>query len=173
MDFLELAKKRYSVRNYQPRKVEKEKLQKILEAAKVAPTGANRQPQRLIVVQEPYGMERLGKAANVFGAPLAIIVCADHEATWKRHYDGKDIADIDASIITAHMMLEATQLELGTCWICHFNPTVLREEFNIPKNIEPVNILAVGYAEGVPQSPDRHEKLRRPVEDFVIYESYK
>lgn len=173
MDFLELAKKRYSVRNYQPRKVEKEKLQKILEAAKVAPTGANRQPQRLMVVQESSGMEKLKKAANVFGAPLAIIVCADHDVTWKRHYDGKDIADIDASIVTDHMMLEATQLELGTCWICHFNPAVLREEFDIPKNLEPINILAIGYTEGAPQSPDRHEKLRRPVEEFAAYESYK
>lgn len=173
MDFLQLAKKRYSVRNYQSKSVEQEKLLKILEAARVAPTGANRQPHRLIVVQEASGLERLKKAANVFEAPLAIIVCADHNASWKRHYDGKDIADIDAAIVTDHMMLEATQLELGTLWICHFNPKVLKSEFNIPENLEPMNILAIGYSAGAALSPDRHEDLRLPLEDFVLYESYK
>jgi nitroreductase len=173
MDFLELAKKRYSVRNYQPRKVEEDKLLKILEAGRVAPTGANRQPHRLIVVQEAAGMERLKKAANPYGAPLAIIVCADHNATWKRNYDGKDIADIDAAIVTDHMMLEATDMDLGTLWVCHFNPEVLKKEFNIPENLEPMNILCIGYRAGEAESPDRHNKLRLPLEDFVHYESYK
>lgn len=173
MDFLQLAKKRYSVRSYQPDKVEKDKLDRILEAGRVAPTGANKQPHRLIVVQEEAGLERLKKAANIFGAPLAIIVCADHNVSWKRHYDGKDITDIDASIVTDHMMLEATELDLGTLWVCHFNPEVLRKEFNIPVNVEPVNILAIGYAAGTAVSPDRHKELRLPLEDFVSYESYK
>jgi len=173
MDFLQLAKKRYSVRSYQPRQVEQEKLDKILEAARVAPTGANRQPHRLIVVREAAGLDRLKKAANVYGAPLAIIVCADHGVSWKRSYDGKDVADIDAAIVTDHMMLEATQLELGSLWICHFNPDVLRSEFNIPGELEPLNILALGYSAGEAMSPDRHEKMRQPVEDFVSYESYK
>jgi nitroreductase len=173
MDFLQLAKKRYSVRNYQPKRVEEEKLLRILEAGRVAPTGANRQPQRLIVVREAAGLERLKKAANVYGAPLAIIVCADHNVTWKRHYDKKDIADIDAAIVTDHMMLQATELDLGTLWVCHFNPEVLKKEFNIPENLEPVNILGIGYADGAAESPDRHDELRLPIEDLVSYESYK
>lgn len=173
MDFLQLAKMRYSVRGYLPDMVEKEKLDRILEAGRIAPTGANRQPHRLIVVQEPEGLEKLKKAANVFGAPLAIIVCADHKVSWKRHYDGKDIADIDAAIVTDHMMLEATELGLGTVWICHFNPAVLKKEFRIPENIEPLNILAVGYAAGAAQPADRHKVSRLPLEDFVYYETYK
>ncbi|HYF83862.1 MAG TPA: nitroreductase family protein [Clostridia bacterium] len=173
MDFLQLAKKRYFVRSYQPKMVEEEKLLKILEAGRVAPTGANRQPHRLIVVREASGLERLKKAANVYGAPLAIIVCADHNISWKRHYDKKDIADIDAAIVTDHMMLEATELALGTLWICHFNPEVLKKEFNIPENVEPFNILAMGYAAGAAESPDRHDELRLPLEDFVFNESYK
>ncbi len=173
MDFLQLAKKRYSVRNYLPKKVEEEKLLKILEAGRVAPTGANRQPQRLIVVQEAAGLERLKKAANVYGAPLAIIVCADHKMSWKRHYDRKDIADIDAAIVTDHMMLQATELNLGTLWVCHFNPELLKKEFNIPENLEPVNILGIGYAGEAAESPDRHDTLRLPLEDFVHYETYK
>lgn len=173
MDFLELAKRRYSVRSYQPKQVEEEKLKRILEAGRVAPTGANRQPHRLIVVREAAGLEKLKKAANLFGAPLAIIVCADHNISWKRNFDGKDVADIDAAIVTDHMMLEATELALGTLWVCHFNPEVLKKEFNLPVNIEPINILGVGYADGAAASPNRHDRLRLPLEDFVYYESYK
>lgn len=77
MDFLVLAKRRYACRQYSDRKVEPEKLQQILEAGRVAPTGANRQPQRLVVVQSEEGMERLARCTRDFGAPVAIIVCAD------------------------------------------------------------------------------------------------
>lgn len=172
MEFLELAKKRYSVRKYQDKKVEQEKLMKILEAARIAPTGANTMPQRLIVIQEKEGLEKLKKAANVYGAPLAIIVCGDHKPVWKRPFDGKDILDIDASIVTDHMMLEATELGLGTVWICYFDPAAVRREFNLPDGVEPINILAVGYAAGEPASPDRHDKARKPLEHIVSYETY-
>jgi nitroreductase len=167
LEFLELAKKRYSVRKYQDKKVEQEKLMKILEAARVAPTGANTQPQRLIVIQENDGLEKLKKAANIFGAPLAIVVCGDHKPVWKRPIDGKDILDIDASIVTDHMMLQATELGLGTLWVCYFDPEVLRKEFQLPDNIEPINILAIGYADGEPASPERHEKTRKPLEHIL------
>lgn len=114
MDFLALAKKRYACRKYLDRKVEPEKLQQILEAGRVAPTGANRQPQRLVVIQSKEGMERLARCTRDFGAPLAIIVCADTDEVWTRKYDGKKIGDIDASIVTDHMMLCAASLGLDT-----------------------------------------------------------
>jgi len=172
MDFLDLAKKRYSVRKYEDKKVEKEKLLKILEAGRVAPTGANTQPQRLIVLEEKSGLEKLSKAANISGAAMAIIVCGDHKAVWKRPFDGKDILDIDASIVTTHMMLQATELGLGTVWVCYFDSTILRKEFNIPEGIEPINILGIGYATGEGLSPDRHDKTRKPLETTVVYESF-
>lgn len=78
MNFLDIAKKRFSVRKYDQRKVEEEKLLKILEAGRVAPTAVNYQPQRIIAVQKEEGMERLKKCANVYNAPLALIVCGDH-----------------------------------------------------------------------------------------------
>lgn len=170
MDFLQLAKKRYSVRKYEGRKVEEEKLKRILEAGRVAPTGANRQPQRFIVVRDDKGFEKLAKGARVYGAPLAIIICADHSVTWKRSYDGKDIADIDVSIVTDHMMLQATELGLGSLWICHFDPEAIRREFNIPENIDPVNILAIGYADEEPLSPERHSEVRLPIESLILRE---
>ena len=172
MDFLDLAKKRYSVRKYEDKKVEKEKLLKILEAGRVAPTGANTQPQRLIVLQEKESLQKLSKAANISGAAMAIIVCGDHKAVWKRPFDGKDILDIDAGIVTTHMMLQATELGLGTVWVCYFDPTILRKEFNIPESIEPINILGIGYAAGEGLSPDRHDKTRKPLEATVFYESF-
>ncbi len=172
MSFLELAKKRYSVRKYLPKKVEEEKLLSILDAGRIAPTGANTQPQRIVVIREKAGFEKLSKCANVYGAPLALIICADHSVSWKRPQDGKDIAEIDASIVTDHMMLQATELDLGTCWICYFNAKVLRTEFNIPDNYEPVNILAIGYAASEPLSPDRHISLRKNLENTVWYETF-
>ena len=125
MDFIEIAKKRYSVRSYKDKKVEEEKLQKILEAARVAPTAANLQPVRLIVVQSSEGLAKIGKGANLYGAPLAVIVCADHGKAWVRPFDKKQTTDIDASILTDHMMLQATELDLGSVWICYFKPDVI------------------------------------------------
>lgn len=172
MSFLEQAKKRYSVRKYEGRKVEQDKLQMILEAGRVAPSGHNNQPCRLIVVQQPEGLEKIKKGANVYGAPLAIIVCGKIDEAWVRPYDDKNILDIDASIVTDHMMMQATELGLGTVWICYFDPVSIKREFNLPESVEPVNILAIGYAAGEPASPERHDKTRKPIQEIVSYETY-
>lgn len=158
MDFLQIAKRRYACRQYLDRKVEPEKLEAILEAGRIAPTGANRQPQRLIVVQSAEGMERLARCTRDFKAPCAIIVCADTDEVWTRKYDGKKIGDIDASIVTDHMMLAAASLGLDSLWICMFKPEAVREEFALPPHVEPVNILLIGYGAGEPASPERHAR---------------
>jgi nitroreductase len=173
MNFLELAKTRYAVRSFQTKKVEPEKLKMILEAGRVAPTGANNQPQKLIVVQESTGLEKIKKAGSIYGAPLAIIVCGNKKSVWKRPFDGKNLIDIDTSIVTDHMMLQATELGLGTIWVCLFNPDVIRKEFDLPEYIEPINILGIGYASGNPASPDRHNILRRPLSEIVSYEKFQ
>ena len=169
MDFLSLAKKRYACRKYTAQKVEQAKLDTILEAGRVAPTGANRQPQRLIVVRSEEGMARLARCTRDFGAPCAIIVCADTGQAWERKYDGKVIGDIDASIVTDHMMLRATELGLGSLWICMFDPEIVRKEFALPENIVPVNILVLGYADCEPASPDRHDTARKALEETVRF----
>lgn len=171
MDFISIAKQRYSVRKYTRKKVEPEKLEKILEAAHVAPTAANRQPIRLIAVQSEEALAKVGNAADIYGAPLAIIICADHNRAWTRPYDKKQTVDIDASILTDHMMLQATELGLGSVWICYFKPDVLKKDFSLPDNLEPVNILAIGYADEEPASPDRHDKMRIPVSQLVSYDT--
>lgn len=172
MDFLELAKKRYSERDFADRKVEPDKLASILESGRIAPTAANVQPQRILVVREKEGMDKLGKAAQLYHAPLALVVCTDASAAWTRPFDGKKTTDIDASIVTTHMMLEAANLGLASVWICYFKADVLRKEFDIPADLEPVNILAVGYAKGQPASPDRHDTMRKPLAETVFYEKF-
>ena len=171
MDFITIAKTRCSIRSYADKKVEPEKLEKILEAAYVAPPAANLQLVHLIAVQSEDGLAKISKAANIYGAPLAIIVCADHNRAWVRPFDQKQTGDIDASILTDHMMLQATELGLGSVWVCYFKPDVLRGEFNLPANLEPVNILAIGYAGENFTDPERHSQTRIPVRELVSYES--
>lgn len=171
MDFISIAKQRCSVRRYNDKKVEAEKLEKILEAAHVAPTAANLQPVHLIVVQSEEGLTKIGKAANVYGAPLAIIVCADHNKAWVRPFDKKQTSDIDASILTDHMMLQATELGLGSVWVCYFKPDVLSKEFGLPSNLEPVNILAIGYSDEDAADTDRFNSARIPMNQLVSYDS--
>ena len=170
MNFLEIAKSRYSVRDYTSQKVEQEKLNKILYAAHVAPTAANLQPVRLIVVQEDEGLNKIGKAANLYGAPLAIIVCSDNSKAWTRPFDRKQTVDIDASILTDHMMMEATELGLGSVWVCYFKPDVIKQEFQLPDTLEPINILAIGYSNESPADPERHATQRIPLDELVHYE---
>ncbi|MDO4315722.1 MAG: nitroreductase family protein [Oscillospiraceae bacterium] len=170
MDFLNLAKRRYSVRSYLPQAVEPEKLVRILEAAHAAPTAANRQPVRLLVLQSRESLEKLEKAADIYHAPLAILVCADRSRAWVRPFDRKQSGDIDAAILTDHMMLQATELGLGSVWVCYFKPDIIRREFALPEELEPVNILALGYAGGSAPSPDRHALERVPMNQLVSWE---
>lgn len=170
MSFLELAKKRCSVRSYTEQKVEAEKLDKLLQSAHVAPTAANLQPIKLIIVQSEEGLAKIGKAANIYGAPLALIVCSSHSKAWTRPFDSKQTVDIDASILTDHMMLEATELGLGSVWICYFKPDVIKRVFQLPDNLEPVNILAIGYSAEEAADPERHATQRVPIGELVCYE---
>lgn len=163
MSFLDLANKRYSARIYTDKPVTDEQLETLLAAAQTAPTAANLQPVRLITVCDKNGLEKIGKAANIYGAPLAVIVCADREKAWRRPFDGMRTTDIDASIVTDHMMLCAADIGLDTVWICYFKPDIIRAEFDIPENIIPVNILAVGYSDE--KAP---EKKRLPISSLVI-----
>ena len=143
MDFITIAKQRMSVRNYKKTKVEPEKLEKILEAAHVAPTAANLQPVHLIAVQSEEGLAKIGKAASIYEAPLAIIVCADHNKAWVRPFDQKQTGDIDASILTDHMMLQATELGLGTCWLGAFSNEQVQQVLGITDAV--VAVSPIGY----------------------------
>ncbi|QEN09582.1 nitroreductase [Oceanispirochaeta crateris] len=172
MTFLELAKKRYSARKFTNKPVEKIKLDQVLEAGRVAPTASNNQPQKLLVVQSEEGLQKMTKAARFYKAPVVIIVCIKKEEAWVREYDKKQTIDIDASIVTDHMMMAATDLGLDSLWMTWFHPAVLRSEFQIPSTLEPVNLLALGYNGAEPKSSDRHEITRKSLSEIVAYEQF-
>ncbi|MGN1282105.1 MAG: nitroreductase family protein [Succinivibrio sp.] len=166
MATLDTAKKRFSVRSYTDRKIPDDVLSRILEAGRIAPTAANFQPCRVLVIQSEQALAKLNKGANTYNAPLAFLVLSDTNRTWKRPFDGKRCTDIDASIVTTHMMLQATDENLGSVWICYFKKDVIKQEFNIPDNYEPVNILAVGYTD-LEGDENRFDKARISVKEFA------
>lgn len=168
MSILDIAKQRFSARNYLNKEISQETLETIFEAAHVAPTEANMQPVKLLVVKSDEAKEKLAKSANIYNAPVAIIVCADTNKAWTRPFDGMKTTDIDASIITDHMMLTATELGLGSVWICYFKPDVIKEEFHLPLGLEPINILALGYTEEKADA-NRHESQRIPMKEFISF----
>ena len=87
---------------------------------------------------------------------MAIIVCADHNRAWTRPFDKKQTGDIDAAILTDHMMLQATELGLGSVWVCYFKPDVIKKKFHLPENLEPINILVIGYSDETGADPERY-----------------
>ena len=170
MSVLDIMKERYSAREYLDRKVEKEKIDIILEAARVAPTGCNFQPFKIVVIESEEGLKRLKNCVSRdFAPPLAFLVFADNDKVWTRKYDGKKIGDIDAAIVTDHMMLAATELGLGSVWICNFKPEEVKKNFDIGDNFTPVNLLYVGYASCEKKSSIRHDKERKSIEDITVY----
>lgn len=160
MDLSQLIKKRFSVRNYRNTAVEKEKLEQVLEAGRLAPSAVNFQPWHFIVVQEPNNLKKVYEIYPrewITSAPAVIIACSDHSQSWKRKSDGKDSADIDISIAVDHMTLQATEIGLGTCWVCNFDSKKCSVLFNIPDHIEPVVVLPIGYPAVF--APEKKRKL--------------
>lgn len=169
MDFLELARTRCSVRRFKADAVEADKVGRIVEAAHVAPTAANRQPVRLYVLQNEADRAKLAEGADAYGAPLVIVVCVDRAMAWERPADGWSAADTDAAILTDHMMLQAASEGLGSVWICWFDPDIVRSALNIPDRWDPVNILAIGRAAEPAADPCRHAVQRIPVTELVAH----
>jgi Nitroreductase len=173
MGFLDIAKARFSVRNYKPVEIEDNKLSMMLEAFRVAPSAVNFQPWHIILIKTDPGKLKVHEAYPrewLKTAPVILIVCGDHRLSWKRS-DNKDHLDIDVSIAIDHLMLQATELGLGTCWVCNFNTSTIRKNFNLPEHIEPIAIIPVGYPT---DSPDvnRHESKRKPIDAFLHHETF-
>jgi nitroreductase len=171
--FLELAKKRYSVRNYLSKPVEEEKLMYILEAGRVAPSAANYQPWHFIVIRNEEIQKKIWVTYNrswFFQAPVIIVICGDHKSSWKRS-DGKDHCDIDISIATDHMTLAAAESGLGTCWICNFDALKTSEILDLPEHIEPIAYLSLGYPEPSDDKGSRH-LVRKNLEEIVHWEHF-
>lgn len=170
MNIMEAVQRRCSVRSYQERPVEKEKLKSILEAARLAPSASNRQEWRFIVVQDKATRQRLMKAAKNQGfvgeAPVVIACCAltdNHVMSC-----GQLCYPIDVAIAIEHMALKAVEEDLGTCWIGAFYEEQVKDILGIPPDIRVVELLTLGY----PAKPCPRQKDRLSLEEIVMYERW-
>ena len=169
MNFTELIKNRYSVRKFDGRQISDGCVDEILAAGHLAPTACNYQPQKIFVLRSPEALEKLKDCTKChFDAPCAMLVCYDEALCWTRKYDGKTSGDIDASIVTTHMMLKAAELGVGTTWVMHFNPEKIRAAFDIPSGINPTALLVMGYPAADAEPLDLHSKFRSE-EEIVKY----
>lgn len=169
MSFLELAKKRCSIRKFKKDKVEKEKIDQILEAGRLAPTAVNKQPQRIVVIDNLQVAEKLKEVTPyTFSAPIFIVVCYDKTACWVRPYDEHLSGEVDASIAATHMMLMIKEIGLDTTWVGHFEPDKLAKLLELGENMVPVALFPVGYAAEDAKPSHLHEK-RLPIEELVRY----
>ncbi len=166
MEFFELIEKRYSVRAYRSTAVEEDKLNKVLEAAVLAPTAANKQPFRLLVVKTAGRQKELRR---IYGrdwfvqAPLVICACAIRDESWVRK-DGKNYGEVDATIAFTHLVLAARNLGLGTCWVAAFDPEAARDVLALPDGYDPVAFTPLGYP-----ADEWKPKKRLPASDLVQY----
>jgi nitroreductase len=165
MDFHELIRKRYSVRAYRPDPVEEDKLARVLEAARLAPTAANRQPFRVFVVPtkgREVELRRIYGREWFTQAPLVLAVCAVPGEGWVRKFDGWNAAEVDATIAMTHIVLAAAEEGLGTCWIAAFDPQAAREVLGLPPDIIPSAFTPLGYP-----ADTAVPKKRRPLSELV------
>ena len=155
--FFELASERYSVRAYSSQPIEQDKLDKILEVGRLAPTAHNDQPQRIKVITDPAELAKVDECTRCrFGAPTVLLICYDKDVCWKRSFDSALSGEVDASIVTTSMMMMAQELGLGTCWVMYFDPAKTSEIFALPDNIVPVAMLPVGYPADNAAPSERH-----------------
>ena len=167
MAFLDLAKERHSVRKYENRPVDKDKIIQVLEAARYAPSAVNKQPVHFTVVTEDTKIQELAEAydrAWFRKAPVVIVACGDHETSYKRK-DGKDHCDIDVAIAVDHLTLAATDIGLGTCWVCAFDEKIVSKVLDLPENQEPIVMIPIGF----PDHSARPEKKRKTMDEIARF----
>ena len=169
MDFKSLCKNRFSARKYTLDPISDNDLGYILECVRLAPSAVNFQPWKFVVVKSSEALEKLCKCYErdwLKTAPLCVIAYKNTNEEWVRKYDGKHHGDVDVSIAVEHLCLAAAERNLGTCWICNFNPEMLRQSFPQPDGFEAVAVIPIGHiAEDCPIK----EKSRKSLDDIVEY----
>jgi nitroreductase len=172
MDFLDLAKQRCTIRSFSDKTIEKEKLNYILESGRVAPSACNKQPQRIIVVQDEKNIEKVQKAYKTFGSKCVMIICRDERDALVRPFDDKCSGDLDIGIVTDHMMLAAREKGIGSVMVGLFDPWIIRNEFDLPDYIQPTALLILGYPKESFLDANRHQTQRKPINETVMMEKY-
>lgn len=166
MSFGELASARYSVRAYGPAPVDEGALTRILEAVRLAPTAANRQAFRVVVLRTAGQQRELRRIYDrdwFVQAPLVLAMCAVPGESWVRAVDGWSASEVDPAIAMTHLLLAATEEGLGTCWISSFDPSAAREVLALPDGVEPWAFTPLGHP-----ADSRPPKVRKPLETLVL-----
>lgn len=172
MSFTALAEQRYSVRKYDSRPIEPEKMEKILNAGRLAPTAVNYQPQRILVVQGEDMEKMQGCTPCLYGQPAVLVVCYDKKESWKSR-SGREIGDVDGGIVLTSMMYQAEELGIGSLIVGIYKEALLRERFHIPEQLEIVALLMLGYPTEDCEPNAKLHYSRKPLEDTVCYGSFE
>ena len=166
-DFENVIKRRYSVRSFSDKKLEEDKINKILEAGRIAPTAKNLQPQLIYVITSSKGLDKIDKVSRCrYNAPLVMLVCSNKNIAY--NLEDYSTYEMDATIVAVHMMLEATYLDVGSVWVEMFDNKKIKEEFNLDKNIEPICLLCMGYATS-DSKPSNMHFTKKDLKDIVRY----
>lgn len=167
MEFMELAKSRYSCREMTQEPVRREQIEKILETALSAPTAVNHQPYKIFWLDSPAAKENLKKAARrTFGADTFLLVGCKEEEAWVREYDKMNFAQVDGSIVATHIMMEIADLGLATTWVGHFDAPMLKEMYPQMKDYDLIALFPIGYAAPDSAPSPRHTE-KKPREEVV------
>lgn len=166
-DFEMVIRKRTATRKFQDKKVDEEKINKILEAGRLAPTAKNKQPQKIYVARSKEALDKIDQVSPCrYGAPIVLIVCSDRDVACV--LDDYSTYEMDACIVATHMILEATNIGLDNIWIERFNKQELKKQFHLEDHIEPICLISIGYkAEDCPDNPFHHQ--RKDLKDTVKF----
>ena len=172
--FLELACNRFSCRSYKNQGIPRELVEKVIEAARIAPSAVNNQPWIFIVITEEP-LKKLVAATYsrswLENVPVIIVACGDHNRSWRRA-DGKDHCDIDIAIAIDHITLAATDNGLATCWVCKFDVMKCSSVLELPSHITPIALIPLGFPAELPKA-DRHKDKRKPLNEILFWEGIK
>jgi nitroreductase len=171
MSVLDILKKRRSIRKYQTKPVEVEKITEVLEAARLGPSANNQQPCYFIIITKSEVRESLRaayKAEWFVHAPAIIVGCVNPKEGWKRGSFGEEYWKVDLAIAMQNLILTATELGLGTCWIANFDENAVKKALNIPKEIRIVSMTPLGY----PDEEKGPVTDRKPLEKIVHHEKW-
>ena len=169
MDFQQVIRERFSVRQYSDRAVEQEKIDAILEAGRIAPTAKNLQPFKIYVIKSEESLRKIDKVSPCrYWANIVLLVCWDQELAYVNNRWWHSTVEMDACIVATHMVLEATNQWLGNIRIELFDRDMLRNEFDLPDNLIPICLLPIWYkAEDCPMNPSHN--VRKSIDELVEY----
>ena len=168
MDLLKLCAERYSLRSFADTPIPDDILNRILEAGRLSPTAMNLQPQRVFVIRSEEALAKMRTVKKCYGANTVLMICGDTEAACNRPIVDHCMAEMDCTIATTQMMLTAQSLGVGSCWICAFDVPAMAAVFDLPANLTPYILLALGYPSDTAEPGPRHFE-RYPLEHTVTF----